>query len=355
MKSFIVLLKSELMVFLRDKVSLSFTFLLPLVFILLFGFIMGADGERPRLGIFMLPDVDSEIIESVVNETEAVTVLSFDSSTDVETALAAGEVNFALLWDGTNLRFLFDPLRMRENHGLQQIARGIWSRFNLAHQGVSPLLLAEREAVGRAYAADWFTLMVPGIIALTIFSAGLFTVAGHISAMKERKILTRMVVTPMRPIYLLGAIIVVQLVVVYISTLITLFSAIAIFDLHFQVDWLRYGVFVAAGTLGSMGLGTLIAIIARKPSAATNIANAATTLMIFLAGIWFPVELMPAALRAVSRVIPLTYIVEGMRYVTGIAHMTEARFWIITFVLVATTILLLPILARYVVTAGADK
>ncbi len=355
MRSFIALLKCELMVFLRDKTSLSFTFLLPLVFILLFGFIMGGDGERPRLGLFTPPDVDREMIEAALNEGGAITVVSFTSSAAIEAALAEGEVDFALLWDGTRLRFLYDPLRLHENHGFQQIARGIWSRFNLAHQGVAPLLSIERVALGRARAADWFTLMVPGIIAFTILSAGLFTVAGHLSAMKERNILTRMVVTPMRPIYFLGAVITVQLFVVYISTLITLFVAISIFDLYFQVDWLRYTIFVAAGTLGSMGMGTLIAVIARKPAAATNIANAAATLMMFLAGIWFPIELMPAALRAVSRVIPLTYIVEGMRYVTGIIHMTEAYFWTITFALIAITILLLPILARYVVTADTNK
>ncbi|HBR10065.1 TPA: hypothetical protein DD712_02270 [Candidatus Acetothermia bacterium] len=353
MRSFIVLLKSEFVVFLRDKTSLGLTFLLPLVFILLFGFIMGGDGERPRLGLFLPLDVDRETIEAVLDEGGAVTSVSFDSRAAIEAALAEGEVDFALLWDGTYLLFLYDPLRLQANHGLKQIARGIWSRFNLAHQGVSPLLTVERTALGRARAADWFTLMVPGIIAFTILSVGLFTVAGHISAMKERKILTRMVVTPMRPLYFLGAIITVQLAVVYISTLITLFIAILIFDLHFQVDWLRYTIFVAAGTLGTMGLGTAIAVIARKPAAATNIASAAATLMMFLAGIYFPIELMPAALRAVSRAIPLTYIVEGMRYVTGVIYMSEMRFWAITLALVALTIVLLPILARYVVTADA--
>jgi len=70
--------------------------------------------------------------------------------------------------------------------------------------------------VGKAAATNWFNRVVPGILAFSILSAGLFAVSGHLTAMKERKLLDRLVVTPMHPVALLAAIACVRLAIVYI-------------------------------------------------------------------------------------------------------------------------------------------
>jgi len=74
-------------------------------------------------------------------------------------------------------------------------------------------------------------------------------------------------------------------------------------------------------------------------------------LMMFLAGIYFPIEIMPSYLRMISKALPLTYMAEAMRFATGVADMTLVRFWAITAALLAMGLLLFPFLARYVVRA----
>jgi ABC-2 type transport system permease protein len=71
--------------------------------------------------------------------------------------------------------------------------------------------------------------------------------------------------------------------------------------------------------------------------------------MMFLSGIYFPIEMMPSVLRAVSRALPLTYMAEGMRYTTGVAEISGLRFWVVTAVFFGMAAVLLPVLARYVV------
>lgn len=351
MRAFQALLHTEYTVFLRDKASLTFTFLFPVIFILIFGFLMRGMGdvEDARLGLFVPAGVESKILERTVSSAGSMSVTLYDDQSSLQAALEKRAIDFGLIWDGTKLLFLYDSSRVQENYAFVEVATGITADFNLAHQGLSPVLSVEKIHVGREAATDWFNLVVPGILAFSILSAGLFAVSGHITAMKERKLLDRMIVTPMQPIALLAAIICVRLAVVYISTLISLFIAMTVLKLTFAVDWFRYTVFVATSTLGMMGFGTLIALLVRKPSSASNIAHILSIVMMFLAGIYFPIEIMPSYLRTLSKALPLTYMAEALRYATGVIDMTETRFWGITVAMFALAAILLPLLSRYVV------
>ena len=352
MRAFTALLYTEFVTFLRDKATLTFTFLFPVIFILLFGFLMRGTGtaEQARLGLFVSPDVASEILEEVIARSGAVEVTRYESESALRSSLEERSIDFGLIWDGNTLHFLYDSSRVQENYAFEEIARGIGSEFNLTHQGLAPLLTMERVHVGKA-ATTTFNRVVPGILAFSILTAGLFAVSGHLTAMKERKLLDRLIVTPMKPLALLAAIACVRLAVVYTSTLITLGIAMSVLHLTFSVNWFYYTILVAASTFGMMGLGTVIALLVRKPSSASNIANVLSMLMMFLAGIYFPVEIMPSYLRALSKALPLTYMAEAMRFATGVADMTTARFWSIIAALLATGFLLFPFLARYVVRA----
>lgn len=353
MRSFKALLHAELITVLRDKATLVFSFIFPVLFILIFGFIMGGNGgeQQAHLGLVVASGVSSDGLEQVLANVGTLDVSHYDNQSLLEAALANQKVGFGLLWDGHKLSFIYDPGRVQDNYTFQELARGIGAAFNLRYQNVSPILNIDKVHVGKAAATNWFNLVVPGILAFSILSAGLFAISGHLTAMKERKLLDRLVVTPMRPVILLAAIAAVRLAIVYISTLITLFIAMTVLHLTFQVNWFLYTVFVAAAAFGSMGFGTAIALLVRRPSSASNIANILSMVMMFLAGIYFPIEIMPSYMRVISKGLPLTYMANAMRFATGVTDMSLVRFWSITAGLVACGLILFPFLARYVVRA----
>jgi len=335
----------------RDRMALLLTFLFPLVFILVFGFLMRDIGDvsRATMGYFASSDLDWEALDAVVDEAGTLAIVPFADRAEIEEAVTSREVDFGLVWDGTELSFLYDATRVQENYTFQQVASGIIADYNLRRQGVEAPIGIEMIDVGSSSSTSWFSLVLPGILAFSVLSAGLTAISGHVTAMKERKILDRLVVTPMRPVLLLVAVASLRLSIAYISTLITLLVGVLLFDLRYDIDWLRYTVCVISGTLGSMGLGTVIALLVRRPSSASNIAHVASMLMLFLAGVYFPIEFMPGFLRALSVAMPLTHMANTLRYAMGVVDMSEIEFWAVAASLVAIACILFPILARYVV------
>lgn len=353
MNAFRTLLQIELKIFVRDRVAFFFTFLFPLIFILLFGFLIGGMGniDAARMGLVLASETDPVILEAVIADAGSMEIKRYGKIDTLQEEIEKRKVDFGLAWDGERLRFFYNPARIQENYAFEQVASGIVTDFNLRHQGLAPILPVEEVHVGSITTTNWFNLVVPGILAFSVLSAGLFAVSGHLTSMKERKILDRMIVTPMPPLALLTAIVAIRLMVVYVSTLITLFVGILLFDLDFQLNWLHYTVFVLCATVGMMGLGTVIALIVRRSSSASNVANVLSMVMLFMAGIYFPIEFMPAFLRAISKALPLTHMAEAMRFAMGVVEMSLARFWGITLALLAAAVILLPFLARYVVRA----
>ncbi len=350
MKQFAALVQCELKVFFRDRTTFLITFLFPLVFILIFGFLMGGeDVERVAVGLYLAEDSGARLLEDAVARRAGLQHELYPSRAALEDALQERRVDMGVVWDGSQLILLYDPAMVQRQGVLAQLAAGLASDFNLRRQGLDHVVVVDREHVGLAAAANWFNMVVPAIIAFSILSAAVFAVSGHITAMKERKILDRLTVTPLRPLAFLLAVVFVRLCVVYFSTLITLFTAMAVFKVDFHMDWPRYTLFVAASTVGMMGFGALITLAVRRPSSASNVANVLAMIMMFMSGIFFPVEIMPPFLQFISRAFPLTYIAEGLRFTTGVIDMAPARFFAITAALVGLALLLLPGLARYVV------
>lgn len=354
MTGFVGLLRTQALVFLRDKIALFFTVLFPIVFVLIFGFVWGGvDGPRTtHLGLIVLPGTEAEVLDRVLADQGSVTVSRYPDRLALEADLAERKLDLGLVWDGETLLFLQDPTRVQESYALGELARWIAAEFDLRQQGLSAVVGSERVHVGQSVATGWFNMLVPGIMAFSILTAGLLAVSGRITQMKERKLLDRLLVTPMSPAALLAAIAGVRLVAGYFATLTTLGVAVALFQVRFQVDWLLYTVFVVAATLGTMGLGTVIALAVRRPGSASTVASIVAQIMMFLSGVYFPVELMPSFLRTVSKALPLTYMVEAMRFVTGVADMSVAKFAATTSVLFLLGVALFPVLGRYVVSAG---
>jgi ABC-2 type transport system permease protein len=353
MTGFRALLSSEFHVFLRDRAAMTFTFLFPLLFITIFGALMGNIGEvqNAELGVAVVDAADRTALDRVLDSIGSIEVQDYGTETALEAAVEDREVDFGVTWNGTALRFVYDARRTQENFAFEEVAQGISSKFNLANQGQSPMLTVRAESIGGQQDENWLSQVVPGILAFSVLSAGLFAVAGHVTSMKQRKLLDRLVVTPMRPESLLAAIIGVRLVVVFISTLISLAVAMLLFHVQFHVSWIRYVVLLVTATIGTMGMGSIIALLVRQPSSASNLATVFSMLMMFVSGIYFPIEIMPTFLRGVSTVMPLRYMAEAMRYVTGVMDMSDARFWAICGSLLAVGVALLPLLSRYIVHA----
>jgi len=93
-----------------------------------------------------------------------------------------------------------------------------------------------------------------------------------------------------------------------------------LFDFSIQGDLLSLGLFTIISTVCLFGFGMAIAGWAKDSNQAAPLSNLVSFPMMFLSGVFFPVFLMPEWLQSITRFVPLTPIVEGLRLI-----MTEGR------------------------------
>lgn len=71
---------------------------------------------------------------------------------------------------------------------------------------------------------------------------------------------------------------------------------------------------ILLGSIMFSGIGMTLSGLFRDVEAASAVGNAIAFPMMFLSGTYFPLDMMPSYLQAVSKALPLTYLSDGLRY-----------------------------------------
>ena len=67
------------------------------------------------------------------------------------------------------------------------------------------------------------------------------------------------------------------------------------------------------GALSFNALGYFISLFSKTTEAYMEVANIVSFLMMFLSGVFFPIEPMPELIQPIPNVLPLTYFADGLR------------------------------------------
>lgn len=154
--------------------------------------------------------------------------------------------------------------------------------------------------------------MVPGFIAIGIASNAIYIIGGVLASYRERGILRRFRVTPLRP----GAVLASQLVVVYGMTMLSALILMGIarpFGLKLMGDPLSMLVAFTLGALSFFSFGFLIGSLFRTARITYSVNTTLFFSMIFLSGAALPLELLTPFMQNIARLIPLTYVVNLLR------------------------------------------
>jgi ABC-2 type transport system permease protein len=125
-----------------------------------------------------------------------------------------------------------------------------------------------------------------------------------LSNYRERGVLRRFATTPVKPVAMLGAQLIMNSGVVLFSTLLTLVIGVAALDMRLPNLLLVLPTFLL-GLLGLFPIGLLVASVAGSTKAATGYALAMWFPSAFFAGLYVPVEYMPRVLRRIGDFTPL--------------------------------------------------
>ena len=156
-------------------------------------------------------------------------------------------------------------------------------------------------------------ISVPAYTAMIIATTGLVGLTITMAAYRENGILRRLRTTPISPLIVLVAQVIVLFVMTTLGMLLLVVAGKLVYQMHF--DGNAFSVFVAftLSSLSFFALGFVLAGLMPTARTAQVVGMVLLYPMLFLSGAGFPRELLPEAILKVSTFLPLTYVVTLLR------------------------------------------
>jgi ABC-2 type transport system permease protein len=130
---------------------------------------------------------------------------------------------------------------------------------------------------------------------------------------RQKKVLRRLRLSPVSTASVVSSRVAVSIAIALLQGVI--FVAVAllpIFGLRLSGFWWMAIPLLIAGTLAFLTLGQLAGSFTKTPEAASAVANLVVLPMAFLSGAFFPLDAAPDWVTAVSKVLPLRHLVDGL-------------------------------------------
>ncbi|MGF1429236.1 ABC transporter permease [Kitasatospora sp. LaBMicrA B282] len=159
---------------------------------------------------------------------------------------------------------------------------------------------------------SYINYIAPGVLSWGIGNAAVFGVAFTLMHWRRDDLLRLIWRTPTPLGSVLGARYLVALGTGLVQALLFVVVALTAFGLRVHSGWPLALPVLVLGTTAFAALGLLVGTFTDTPEAVAAVANCLMVPMAFLSGAFYPIDLMPGWLRALSRVLPLRYFDEGV-------------------------------------------
>jgi len=319
---------------LRSRSGLFFSFLFPVIFLLLFGSIFSTAPGAISLSV-QNNDLSggvatpiSQGLIAAINSTKVVVVVSpiLGPSDNATTFIQQQAGSF-----GGNPRLLIIPQGFATN-----ITKGQPSRLTYISSPADSLGAQVGGVIGSV--SDAFSLQVagahkvievsqvsssvrplnfidyymPGLIAAFMMTNGVIGLTNVASEFKRSRLIKRLSATPLTKLeWVLGNVLSQALLAVLLAATMIILG-IVIYHTTVIINVYTVATLIVGAVLFS-GIGMTLAGLVSDPEAASGLGNAIAFPMMFLSGTFWQIEIMPSYLQAAARVLPLTYFADGLR------------------------------------------
>lgn len=297
--------------FLRTGEALFWVFAFPLLMALALGF---AFREKPpdRTPVGVVEGSGAARVMRVLEASPALLPRLYSDQGGKE-ALRTGRISL-LVMPGRQMTFMFDPSRPDS-----RIARLEAETVLQAAAGrTDPLPIRDTEM--REPGARYIDFLLPGLIGMNLMGTGMWSVGFSIVTARQRKLLKRLVATPMRKSdYMLSQMFARLVFLVAEVVAIVAFGWI-VFDVAVRGSFVLLGITCLLGAMAFSGIGLLVAARAETIEGVSGLMNVVMLPMWLLSGVFFSAERFPDALQPFILALPLTALNDALR-----AIMNEAQ------------------------------
>ncbi len=225
-----------------------------------------------------------------------------------EAALRTGRVSIVVV-PGDPPAYRHDPTRPES-----RLARAVVDELLQRAAGRKDVLGARDQLVTEP-GTRYVDFLVPGLVGMNIMSAGMWGVGWVIVEDRQKKLLRRMIATPMRRSHYLLAFVLVRLLFLVLEVPVLVGFAVVAFGVPLRGSLVALGVMAVLGALAFSGLGLLVASRAKNTQTASGLMNLVMMPMFVLSGVFFSADHFPRFVQPLVRALPLTALNDGLRAV----------------------------------------
>lgn len=147
-------------------------------------------------------------------------------------------------------------------------------------------------------------LYAPIVIGLGLATLGVSTLPSILATYRERGVLRRLATTPVKPARMVVSQLIVHGGVAVVATALALTLGRVVFAIALPENMLGFVVVLVFGIAGLFAVGLLIGAVAPTASSAQGIGMAVYFPLLFFAGVYLPMSVMPEGVQRVSELTP---------------------------------------------------
>jgi ABC-type multidrug transport system permease subunit len=292
--------------FVREPEALFWSFIFPIVMSVAMAIAFPSRGSQPvRVGV--PPGAASQSLRQTLADNPGVVVRDVAPDDELR-QLREGDVQ-VIVRPGHPPTYRFDPDR-EESHVARLVVDEILKRAG----GRADPWQAREEAVaipGSRY-VDW---LIPGIVALGIMSNSMWSIGFMTVQMRLRKLLKRLVASPMKKREFLLAQLLARLLFLGPEVAVPLVFGVLAFSMPVRGSVLAIVAVAFTGAVAFGSIGLLVGSRVRTIEAVSGLMNLSMVPMWVLSGVFFSSSNFPEVVQPLIRALPLTALVDAMRAV----------------------------------------
>jgi len=373
----------DLMELFRNRLGLIMLVLMPIFMMSMVGFIYPSNTSISHVSIALVNEDKGDgsamlitTLEAMNNSTEMMTITNASNLDEVRDMIQRGEVeggiiianNFtSSLMSGKQgtITIVTDQSNPQISTLLQIALKEVFGQIGtwLAQQnveGLSPAVNANNSlAIVKPYSVQtegavlghfsYFDFIAPGIMAMTVMMSVMTGLPAAISHEKEVGTLDGMMAAPINRLAIIVGKTLAQTARGLLQGILILTLAVALFGVTIHGSILLVFALLLLGVFSFVGLGVVITSFAKDQETAMMVMMTLMFPMMFLSGVFFPIQQMPWYMQGISKVLPLTYAATALRKVmvlgAGVSMITTELAVLIGFGVVMT-IIAVPVFRR---------
>ena len=328
MKQFLSFTRKEFYHIFRDKRTMIMMLVMPVVLVVLFGFAITTEIKQVPVAVFDLSH--DEATQKIIREMDASEYITLykmlDSREEGEELFRKGKIRMLVVFpSGFNeslvhdkqvqIQLIADASDPNEATTLAQYIRMIVSGATAVDmfQPTSFRIVPEVTLLYNPQMKGAYNF-VPGVMGLIlILICAMMTSVGIVKE-KEMGTMEVLLVSPLKPVYIILAKALPYLLLSLVNVITILFLSYYLLDVPIAGNlFLLFGLCMLYAML-SLSLGLLISTITDTQQAAMLVSAVALMLpVILLSGMVFPIENMPGILQFLSNIVPAKWFIMAVK------------------------------------------